>query len=310
MNTAPITNPIRRTAFIGMGALGLLFAQPIADTLGEGSVTFLMDEDRLKRHSQDTYTINGQKRIFPMADIAKAEPFDLVVVAVKYGALPETIESMAPAIGPDTVIISVMNGITSEDMLAKVYPRSQIIDCVAIGMDAMRDGTSLQYTKFGRLQIGISDPSQTESYARLVDLFERTGMPHECMDNIRQAMWNKFMLNVGINQACTAYDTDYQHCTTPGPIFDEMVCAMKEVVALANASGISLTDEHVNACIAIEKTLKPDGYPSMRQDTVAHRKTELGMFAGTVIELGKKLGIPTPVNEKYQDMIRAIEAKF
>ncbi len=303
-------HPIERAAFVGMGALGLLFGQSAVNNIGESAVTFLMDADRLARHSHDIYSINGRPVSFQMADTALAQPYDLVVVAVKYGALPAVIRQIGPAIGPDTVIISLMNGITSEDMLAEVYDRSHIIDCIAIGMDAMRDGTSLNYMNMGRLQIGVTDPSQQESYDRLVDFLTRARIPFEEVPDVRRAMWKKFMLNVGINQCCTAYETDYQHATAPGPICDEMIAAMQEVIDLADKAGISLNQQDLDECIALERTLNPTGYPSMRQDSVAKRPSELDMFAGTVIRLGKELGVPTPVNEKYRDMILEIESHY
>ena len=116
-------------------------------------------------------------------------------------------------------------------------------------------------------------------------------------------MWRKFLLNVGINQACTVYETDYGHVTSPGPICEEMKEAMREVIRIASAEGITLTEDDIDNAIALEKTLKPDGYPSMRQDALAGRQTEVDLFAGTVIAMGKKYGIPTPVNEKYRDML-------
>lgn len=67
--------------------------------------------------------------------------------------------------------------------------------------------------------------------------------------------------------------------------------------------GITLTEDDINAAIELEKTLKPDGYPSMRQDAIAGRKTEVDLFAGTVIEMGRKYGIPTPVNQKYKNAL-------
>ena len=85
---------------------------------------------------------------------------------------------------------------------------------------------------------------------------------------------------------------------------------MREVMRLAKAQGVQLTEEDLSECIRIEKTLCPESYPSMRQDMVTGRKTEVDMFAGTVIRLGKKYGIPTPVNEKYARMIHDMEAQL
>lgn len=301
---------IRRTAVCGMGALGLLFGGRIQENLGENSVTFLMDQERVNRHSRDTYTINGKTRSFPIREYSEGGPYDLVMLAVKYGAMREAARAIAPAVGPDTVLISVMNGIESEECLAGYYDRAHIIDSVALGMDAMRTGTALVYTKFGHLEIGAADSSQEESLARLTDFFDRAGIPYVASGDVRHTMWRKFMLNVGINQACTAYETGYGGVLSPGPIHDEMVDAMREVSKIAAKKGILLTEEDIQSCFTIAATLDPEAYPSMRQDAVAHRKTEVDMFAGRVIALGKEVGVPTPVNESYYRKIKAIEAAF
>ncbi|HAC61049.1 MAG TPA: ketopantoate reductase family protein, partial [Lachnospiraceae bacterium] len=169
---------------------------------------------------------------------------------------------------------------------------------------------ALRYTKPGRLQIGVTEGDQKPAFQALVSFLERTGIPYEICPDIRRSMWNKFMLNVGINQACTVYETDYAHATAPGPILDEMIGAMTEVIRIAEAEGIHLTQEDLNRCVELEKTLKPDGYPSMRQDAVAKRPTEVDMFAGTVIQLGEKHGIPTPVNRKYMEAVRRMEERW
>ena len=300
---------IENAAVIGMGALGMLYGSRLMTTLGRDNVKFLMDSGRLKRHSGDTYTVNGTTVSFTMEDAALAGPQDLVILAVKYPALQEALREMAPAVGRDSILMSVMNGITSEEKMAERFPRRQIIGCVAIGMDAMREGTRLHYTKAGRLQIGELEDGQKDLVRRTAEVLQRSGIACEVTD-IRRAMWNKFMLNVGVNQACTAYATDYGHVTADGPLLHEMEEAMREVLRLAKAQGVQLTEEDLSECIRIEKTLCPESYPSMRQDMVAGRKTEVDMFAGTVIRLGKKYGIPTPVNEKYARMIHDMEAQL
>ncbi len=192
---------IQNAAIFGMGALGLLFGQMIAENIGREHVTFLMEVERLARHEKDVYTINGSTMSFRMEDSEKAKPYDLVFVAVKSPALPDVIRQMAPAVGPDTVIVSLMNVITSEAMLAEKYDRSRIIDCVSIGMDAMRDGSDLRFTQTGKLQVGVTAEDQEESFRRLADFLRRAGIPFEESADIRRDLWSKLMLNVGINQA-------------------------------------------------------------------------------------------------------------
>ena len=296
--------PIRTTAVYGLGALGMLFGSGLQKTYGPENIKFVMDSPRYARHKRDLYAINDEPFVFSLQDASDvSSPSDLVIVAVKGPDLKAVVNQIAPSVGPDTIIISLMNGITSEDILAKKYGRSRILDCIAIGMDAMREGTQLHFTKCGKIQFGSRDGSQTEEIAALEKYLSEAGIPYEVRSDIRCAMWRKYLLNVGVNQACTVYETDYGHVTSPGPICEEMREAMREVIRIAAAEGISLTEDDIDAAIELEKTLKPDGYPSMRQDALAGRQTEIDLFAGTVIAKGKKYGIPTPVNKKYRDML-------
>ena len=299
---------LENVTLIGMGALGTLFATILLESLPPESVTFLMDPERYEKYHAEPVLVNGTPVCFNMVTPDRAKPADLVIVSTKATGLLAALDTLETSVGPDTIIMSLMNGITSEDILARKYGRGHILDCIAIGMDAMRDGTQLNYTQMGKIQFGSRTGTQGEEI-QLVELyFDRAGVPFEVRSDIRRAMWFKYMLNVGVNQACTVYETDYGHVCAAGAICDEMKEAMREVMRLAAVEGIGLTEEDINLCIEIEKTLKPDGYPSMRQDALAGRQTEVDLFAGTVIELGKRYGIPTPVNEKYRRML--VDGRF
>jgi 2-dehydropantoate 2-reductase len=299
-----VMKKIETITIYGLGALGMLFGSRLQKAYGEDRVKFVMDSERYARHKNDRYTINDEPFAFSMQDVAEVkEPSDLVIIAVKGPALPAVIPMIQPSVGEETVIISLMNGISSEDMLAERYDRRQILDCISIGMDAMRDGTDLHYTKMGKIQIGSRNGDQKEQVEAVATALREADVPYEVMEDIRTAMWHKYLINVGVNQSCTAYETDYGHITSPGPIRDEMKEAMREVIRVAAAEGVTLSEKDIDEAIALEKTLKPEGYPSMRQDAIAGRTTEVDLFAGTVIALGKKYGIPTPVNEKYRRMI-------
>ena len=131
--------PIKTTAIYGLGALGMLFGSRLQQAYGPENVKFVMDSARFARHKDDAYTINDEPFAFALQDAAEVTaPSDLVIVAVKGPDLAAVVDQIAPSVGPDTIIISFMNGITSEDILAAKYTRRHILDCIAIGMDAMR----------------------------------------------------------------------------------------------------------------------------------------------------------------------------
>ena len=304
---------IEHVTIVGMGALGMMYGQRIQEGLGREHLQFLMEEERKAKHAQDRYIVNGEELSFKMVtpgEAKEAGPADLVIAATKYSGLYAARELMGCVIGPDTVIVSVMNGITSEEILAEVYPREQILDCCVLGMDAVREGTVLTYTNFGRWQIGSSVPGQEEYLDALKDLLERAGIPYEVCGDIRRALWNKFMLNVGINQTCMVYETGYGVTRTPGKALDDMTAAMREVITIAQLEGIGLTEEDCQKNLAMLRTLEPENCPSMRQDAMAKRKSEVELFAGTVLSLARKHQIEAPVNEKYYRIIREMEENY
>ena len=308
---------IRSVHVIGLGALGLLFGDIIAgniDCVEGGSIHFVMDPERYQRHSRDRYTINKTEKTYPLQSSEDAVPADLVIVAVKYNALESALDTMASSIDDHTVIISVMNGITSESIIARRYPHCCIIDCVAQGIDAMRFGTDLVYTKTGALHLGIRerDNEQMQTALREVEeLFDKVSLPYIHEDDILYRMWFKFMLNVGINQSCMVYGVGYGKALEDGTqACMANISAMREVVVLSEKEGAKLTDEDVDKAVAVLRTLDPTATPSMGQDRLAKRISEADMFAGTVIALGKKHGVLTPVNSYLYRRVHEIEAEY
>lgn len=302
---------IQTTAIIGMGALGLLYADRIVKARGQEGTVFILDDERMEKYKGRKFTINGEEKEFAMVAASAMKPVDLVIVAVKYNGLPSAIETMKSCVGKDTIILSVMNGIDSEEMIAETYGKEHLIYTVAQGMDAMKFGDALNYTKEGELRIGVVEEYQKKNLTAVKEYFEDIQMPYTLEDNILKRMWGKFMLNVGVNQTCHAYETTYSGVLTEGSEENRIFTgAMDEVIQLSQAVGINLSQEDAEYYKKIIATLKPDGVPSMRQDGIAKRKTEVEMFAGIVRKLAKKHGIATPVNDLLYDKIKKIEEAY
>jgi len=217
---------------------------------------------------------------------------------------------MKHCVGPDTTIISVMNGISSEQIIGERYGHEKVLYSIAQGMDAMKFGAALTYTKFGELRIGVRTPDQADRLKAMTDFLDRAKIAYVAEDDILHRLWGKFMLNVGVNQTCMAYETTYSGALTPGEAHDTMVGAMREVIALAKAEHVNLTEQDLEDYIRLLETLSPDGMPSMRQDGLSHRPSEVEMFAGTVGRMAKKHGLSTPVNDRLYERIKEMEAQY
>lgn len=299
-----------RVKMIGMGALGVMYADYIKEHAGEDAVSFVMDRSRLERYEGQVFLCNKREQTFRMEDCEKAEKADLVIVAVKYNGLSSAIETMKNCVGDSTIIMSVMNGISSEDRIAQQYGADKMIYTVAQGMDAMKFGNELKYTQMGELCIGAKEPQQEKNVEAVSKFFDEIYMPYQKDADIMHRIWGKFMLNVGVNQTCMTYGTNYAGVLKAGEAHDMMVAAMEEVIAVGNAEGIPLTGADRDYYVRLLETLDPEGIPSMAQDRVAGRRSEVEMFAGTVIELGKKHHIQVPVNEKLYQMVQEIEKEY
>ncbi len=301
---------IKKTAIIGMGALGMLYASQISSAFGPDSVYFLADQKRIGRYQKMTFTINGTPWSFPMIAPEHACPADLIIIAIKYNALPSALDIMTSSVGPDTTVISVMNGIDSEAIAGERYGDEKILYCIAQGMDAMKFGTDLTYTKLGELCLGTRIKGQEDRLDALTRYFDSARISYRTESDILKRLWGKFMLNVGINQTCMAYEANYSQALTPGPQYDTLIGAMREVILLAQKEGITLTDGDLEAYIELLKTLSPQGVPSMRQDGIAHRPSEVEMFSGTVRRLAAKHGLSVPVNDMLYKKIKDMESTY
>ena len=301
---------IRKITFVGMGALGLLFADLISRSEHAYDVSFVMDAERYDRYRGREFSVNGRTVGFRRVRSEDAVPADLVIFAVKYPGLEAALDTAANSVGPETVIISLLNGVTSEKIIGERFGAEKVITCVAQGMDANRSGGSLTYSSPGELHLGIlpgQDPAKLED---LCAFLEEAGISYVREQDIRYRLWFKFMLNVAVNQVCMIYDTDYSGCMAPGLPRALTISAMREVIALAGAEGVALGEEDIGTVIRINESLGSSGKPSMGQDRDARRPSEVEMFSGAVIAMAKEHGIPVPVNEYIHGKVREIESSY
>ena len=112
--------PIQTVGVIGLGSLGVLYATLFTKALGRERVLVLADSGRIARYREEGVWCNGELCDFHYVDAAaRAEPVDLLLFAVKYGGLTDAIATCRHLVGPETTVISVLNGISSEQVLGE-----------------------------------------------------------------------------------------------------------------------------------------------------------------------------------------------
>ncbi|CZR08286.1 ketopantoate reductase family protein [Trichococcus collinsii] len=303
---------IETVAIIGLGALGILYGHHFTKAVGKDRVRIVVNKERMARYQEQGFTFNGEACNFQYVDETDASlaPADLVILAVKGTHLDEAIETARHQVGPETTIISVLNGIASEEVIGAAFGDEKVIHCVAQGMDALRIGNDVKSVHIGELRIGLDAAEKQARLDAVAAFFEETGLPHVVEADILHRMWAKFMLNVGVNQVLMVKEGTFRDIHEAGPSRDLMIAAMREVLPIAQKEGVNLTETDLENDLAIIDGLTPLEMPSMRQDGIAKRPSEVELFAGTILKKAKKYGLPAPTNQYLYDQIQAIEATY
>jgi 2-dehydropantoate 2-reductase len=334
---------IQKVLIVGTGAIGAALAS-LLQRACPGSVSVLAEGERLERYRRDGFVVNGERIQFDLvqpvdkaaastapteattasteASVAgSAGGFDLIILAVKFHHLALSIEQMRGHVGPRTMILSLLNGISSEEMLGAAFgpgpgaPEGENLPVYAmsLGIDAVRQDNRINYSIIGKVHFGdrLNTPgAYSERVLRLSRFFDRTGVPYVVPENMLRSLWYKFMMNVGINQASAVLKAPYGTFQTDPYARTVMQALMREVVTLSQAMGIGLEVDDIEKIDEPLSSLHPGGYTSMCQDVLADRKTEVEMLAGEMMALGRRHGVATPVNEVFFNLIKAIEAGY
>jgi len=299
---------IKSIAILGAGAMGAAYAAMFEDA-GGFDTTLLARGERYERLIQDGLVVNGQTyrpQVIHPDDAWR--PVDLVVVALKHHHLEGALPDLKPIVGPDTVIISVMNGLDSEQAIGAAFGMDKMLHCIAVGIDAVREQNRTVYSNPGKLYIGdaVNTPPGAK-VERVRQALAQAGIPHEIPDDMIRVMWWKFMINVGMNQSSAVMRAPYGVFQSSPAAQALMRALMQEVIVLAQAGGVNLGEQDIEEWGGFLAKLSPQGKTSMLQDIEAGRKTEVEIFGGKVTALGHALGIATPVNETLLQIIQVLE---
>jgi 2-dehydropantoate 2-reductase len=301
--------PIARALVVGAGAVGAAVAGIIAGR-DPGAVQVLAGGERLERCRRDGFVLNGVRRDFTLAPVDEHEAADLIIVAVKSYHLAQAIDDMRSRVGPRTLILSLMNGITSEDDLAHAFGPEKVPYGMILGIDAVREGNDTRFSSTGRVFYGDSrneEGAWSARVRRIAEFFRRTGLSFVVPPDMLKTLWYKFMINVGINQVSAIIRGTYRAFQSGPEAAALMEAAMREVVALSRAMGTGLDESDIEAWRRALAGFDPANKTSMLQDVEAGRRTEVDAFAGTVIRLSDEKGVPVPVNRTLYSLIRAME---
>ncbi len=297
---------INSVSVIGAGAVGAVVASSLRKYLGKDNVQILAEGERLERYRKNGLYLDGKLLDFSYVSPDEACVSDLVIIATKNLQLQQAIKMMNKCTGPDTMILSLLNGIQSERDLQEIFGEKRVLYGFVLSLNSIHEDNQIRCSNPGTVIFGEKDNSKTERTAALEELFASSGIRYLNPENIHLEQWKKYLLNVTFNTLSGLCRSTYG-----GFNYDVMKTLARktgaEVIAVANAEGIPLTMDLLENQINMMCGHDPLGETSMLQDMKAERRSENNWFCGTIITLGKKHGIETPVCQLLWELVEGTE---
>ena len=302
-----------KICMLGAGALGSSIGGVLAQ--GGSDVVFV---DRFQAHV-DAINANGLKmRIGDEEKIVKVKactscaglsPVDLIIVLVKSAATRAAIESVRPLIGPDTLVMSIQNGLGHEEILAEVVGREHVLAAKTyVGGVFLEPGHIVSGYKGKYTYIGELDGKLTPRLQAVVDEFNKADLLATASTNIYGTMWDKLLVNVATGALCAITRLPYGWLYKVPEIEETALAAVAEGVAIAKANGIRLISEEPKYFWDLAAAGLPAEFKtSMLQSLEKGEITEVDFINGSVVRWGERSGIATPVNKTLVALVKGIE---
>lgn len=287
---------MKKVLICGLGAIGLTVANQIKRFC---ELKILVDKERLIKYQNKKPILNNIEQNFTY--ILPEDNFtpDLIIISTKSYDLNSAIENIKNFISSKTIIISLLNGISSEETIKKAYTHITVLKSYFIGHSAVRINNEVTQDGIGEIVIENNDA--------LISILNEIKLNYTIATNINYAMWLKFTLNLFSNQTSAILNLTFGEMKNNQRFIEFAKKIIKEVEAIAKQKNIQgLENLEADALNALSK-MCDEGKTSMLQDVLANKKTEVDIFAGEIIKLGKELGVATPYNQVLYDLIKIKE---
>ena len=299
---------IKKVAVLGAGAVGSYVIWGLSNN-DDVQLGVVAKEERNKRLKTQGLMINGVKYTPQVWTPQEAKNVDLLIVCLKYGSLKGALDDIQTIVGENTIVMSLMNGVDSEEIISEKIDRSHILySFIKVASQKKEDGYHFDSETTVGIYFGeLEEPYESDRVKDVKELFEDTGLHFTITQYIQEEIWGKYRLNICNNlpQAILGAGVGcYEDSEHMGAIREGL---RKEVMAVAKAKGIDLNVIDVKS--GKGSAVRASARYSTLQDLDAGRHTEIDMFSGAMMRMGKELGIPTPYNEYTYHMIKALEEK-
>jgi len=297
-----------RFVIMGAGGLGGYFGARLV--AAGNDVAFIARGAHLAAIRSDGLRVTSALGDLHLCDITATDdpstltPADVVIIGVKLWDTETAAKAVKPLVRPGTAVVSFQNGVNKDDVLTRILGRDAVIGGVGqIGVVIGSPGVIVHTGTMAKLIFGELENRRSARVEALHAACVAAGIDAEIADDIGLAIWEKFAFLVGMS-GCTA------SMRSPiGPIRADphargfLLDVVREAVTVGRAMGVPLPENYAEQRMAFIDTLPPQMTASMQGDLARRNRLELPWLSGAVVELGARLGVPTPLNRAIRDVL-------
>ena len=304
-----------KIAVVGCGAMGSVYAALLADA---GHEIWAIDNwkdhiDAIRASGLRLEGASGDRtvRINATTNAADAGPCDLAILATKAMHVEKAAKSMQPLLRPDTVVLSIQNGLGGPDTAAKVLGRERVLVGVVGGFGAsMKAPGHAHHNGWELVRLGELAGPVSPRLEAVAEVWRSGGFHVKCFDDIDQLVWEKLICNVCFSGTCAVTErTIIEVIEDPDTWQIASGCAT-EAFQVARARGIRLDFNDPVAYARAFGMKIPKARPSMLLDHMAGRMSEIEAINGAIPVAAKEAGILARFNEVISALVRAKERRM
>jgi 2-dehydropantoate 2-reductase len=299
---------------MGTGGVGGYYGGLLAQQGNE--VTFISRGAHLyaiRHEGLKVKSVHGDFTVLPAnatEDPAKVEPVDLILFCVKTYNTDEAAEAIRRALSPQTVVLSLQNGIEAAEQVGKVIGMEHVIGGATWLSSAVEaPGVIKQISQFRRIALGELNGGRSERIQSIYEVLNKTGITVEISEDIQKVLWTKLVFIAAVSSVGSLTRLpmgDYRSVPETRTLLSRI---MQEVESLARAQGVGLDGDVVQKWLEFIDNSAAHIKPSMQLDVETGHRTELESMIGVVGRKGRELGVPTPIADFVYASLLPIELK-
>ncbi len=255
---------------------------------------------RVESTNDGTFTVAGNA----VDDTSAAGFQDLVLLAVKMYHNEEAIRAMTPMVGPETIVMTLQNGIDNGDQLVEAFGEERVMIGSVMLEGRISDPGVVTQGGPGRANFGELHPGITDRAERLLAIFEEANWRVELHENMVDMLWKKFAYLAGSAGVCAASNSTIGEMRSIPATRDIIERAISEGFEVGRARGAPIKDDAMEWSMTALDNFPATGRASLAKDFLEGRPVELEGLTGTVCRMGREVGVPTPVNDTIYGLLK------